>query len=152
MIVNSLVLAKEAQKKGYAVPSINTQGGNYDMIRACCEAAEETKSPIMLAMYVANIHYYGMDWFAEVAKWCASKVSVPVTIHLDHGDTFENCIKAIRLGFSSVMLDCSSDSIEENIRKTNEIIKAAHAVIGHHELCGTKTHGRPLPFSFRVGK
>jgi len=128
MLVSSKELVLDAQKKGYAVPAINTQGGNYDIIRACVEAAEEVKSPIMLAMYVANVHYYGMDWFANVAKTFGGKVSVPVAIHLDHGDTFENCVKAINYGFTSVMLDCSRDSIEENARKTNEVISCAHAV------------------------
>lgn len=127
-LVTSKELAIDAQKRGYAVPAINTQAGNYDIIRAVCEAADETGSPIMLAMYVANIHYYGTEWFAEVSKYFANKVSVPVAIHLDHGDTFENCMKAIKLGFTSVMLDCSKDSISDNIKKTNEVIKAAHAV------------------------
>ncbi|MBN1411026.1 MAG: class II fructose-bisphosphate aldolase [Spirochaetales bacterium] len=127
MLVTSRELVKDAQKKGYAVPAINTQGGNYDIIRAVCEAADETDSPVMLAMYVANVHYYGMEWFAEVSRYFAKRATVPVAIHLDHGDTYESCIKAIRHGFTSVMLDCSKDSIEENINKTNEVIKAAHA-------------------------
>jgi ketose-bisphosphate aldolase len=128
MLVTSKELALEAQKKGYAVPAINTQGGNYDIIRACVEAAEEARSPMMLAMYVANVHYYGMDWFANVSKTLGEKASVPIAIHLDHGDTFDNCVKSINCGFTSVMLDCSSDSLDENIKKTNEVIRCAHAV------------------------
>ncbi len=128
MLVTAKELVLDAQKRGYCVPAINTQGGNYDMIRAIAEAAEELNSPIMLAMYVANVHYYGMDWFFEVSNYFANKVKVPVAIHLDHGDTFEACIKAIKLGFTSVMLDCSTETLEENIRGTNEVIKAAHAV------------------------
>lgn len=127
-LVTSREMALDAQKRGYAVPAINTQGGNYDIIRAVCEAAEEERSPIMLAMYVKNVHYYGMEWFAQVSKYFAEKVSVPVAIHLDHGDSFESCIKAISLGFNSVMLDCSRDSILDNITKTNEVLKAARAV------------------------
>ena len=107
----TLITSKEmcllAQQRGYAVPAINTQGGNYDIIRAVCEAAEETHSPIMLAMYVKNTHYYGAEWFATICKYFADKVSVPVAIHLDHGDTYESCIEAISLGFNSVMVDCS---------------------------------------------
>ncbi len=128
MLVTSKELVIESQKKGYAVPAINTQGGNYDIIRACVEAAEEARSPMMLAMYVANVHYYGMDWFADVSKILGAKASVPIAIHLDHGDTFDNCVKAIGCGFTSVMLDCSKDSIEDNISKTNEVIRCAHAV------------------------
>jgi ketose-bisphosphate aldolase len=128
MIVTSKELVKDAQKLGYAVPAINTQGGNYDIIRAIVEAAEEAESPIMLAMHIANIQYYGMEWFANVAKFFGEKASVPICIHLDHGDTFDNCIRAIKVGFTSVMLDCSMDKIEENIRKTNEVIRCAKVV------------------------
>jgi ketose-bisphosphate aldolase len=62
------------------------------------------------------------------SKWWANRVSVPVAIHLDHGDTFDRCMKAMKLGFSSLMLDCSSESIEDNAKHTNEVIKAAHAI------------------------
>jgi ketose-bisphosphate aldolase len=117
----------DAQDKKYAVPAINTQAGNYDIIRACVDAAEEAGSPMMLAMYVANVHYYGMDGFATTAKFLGNKSSKPVVLHLDHGDTFENCRKAVDLGFTSVMLDCSCDSIDDNIKKTNEVIEMAHA-------------------------
>ena len=82
---------------------------------------------MMLAMYVANVHYYGMDGFATTATFLGNKSSKPVVLHLDHGDTFENCRKAVDLGFTSVMLDCSCDSIDENIKKTNEVIEMAHA-------------------------
>ena len=127
MIVTAAELMADAQKKKYAIPAINTQGGNYDIIRACVEAAEEVGSPMMLAMYVANVHYYGMEWFAETAKYLGGKSSKPVVIHLDHGDTFENCCRAVKYGFTSVMLDCSTDPLDENIRKTNEVIRMAHA-------------------------
>lgn len=126
-VVTSRELVLHAQKNGYAVPAINTQGGNYDIIRAVCEAAEECKSPIILAMYVGNVHYYGMDWFAHISRYFAEKLSVPVAIHLDHGDTFDNCMKAIACNFSSVMIDCSHESIADNILHTNEVITVAHA-------------------------
>jgi ketose-bisphosphate aldolase len=128
MIVTATDLMKDAQEKKYAVPAINTQGGNYDIIRACIEAAEEVGSPMMVAMYVNNVHHYGMEWFAETSKYLAGKSTKPVVIHLDHGDTFESTIQSIKCGFTSVMLDNCHDSIEENARKTNEVIRAARAV------------------------
>jgi ketose-bisphosphate aldolase len=127
-LVTSKQMCLIAQQKGYAVPAINTQGGSYDIIRAIAEAAEEMRSPIMIAMYEKNRHYYGAEWFAMVSRYFADKVSVPVAIHLDHGDTFESCVEAISLGFNSVMLDCSRDSIQDNVTKTNLVIRAAHAV------------------------
>jgi ketose-bisphosphate aldolase len=128
MLVTSKELVIHAQKNGYCVPAINTQGGNYDIIRAVCEAAEEMRSPIILACYANNKDYYGYEWFATVAKFFAKKMSVPIAIHLDHGDTFEACMQAIKYGFTSVMLDCSAESIKDNIKHTNEIIRAAHAL------------------------
>ena len=58
----------------------------------------------------------------------AEKVSVPVAIHLDHGDTFEHCVEMLNYGFTSIMYDGSKYSLEENIRRTNEVIKVAHAI------------------------
>lgn len=125
MIVTNKENLIRASKGGYAIPAINTQGGNFDIIWAVCQAAEELKSPIMLAHYVSTGAYSGNDWFVEVCKWCGSRVSVPVSIHLDHGDSFERCMEALKLGFTSVMIDGSTMSVEENAAITNEVIKVA---------------------------
>lgn len=116
---------KKAAREGYAVPAINTQGGNYDIIRACCKAAQEMRSPMILAHYVSTGAYSGNDFFVEVAKWCANKVDVPVSIHLDHGSDFDICMEALKLGFTSVMIDGSTHPIAENAAMTNEVIKVA---------------------------
>ncbi len=125
MLTNNLEMLQYAGKHGFAIPAINTQGGNYDIIRACCKAAQEMKSPIILAHYVSTGAYSGNDWFVETAKWCARKVDVPVSIHLDHGDGFDICMEALRLGFTSIMIDGSTKPIEENARMTNEVIRVA---------------------------
>lgn len=82
-------------------------------------------SPAILAHYVATGAYSGDDWFVEVCKWCANKVSVPIAIHLDHGDSFDICMKSLKNGFTSLMIDGSTKPIEENARLTNEVIKVA---------------------------
>ena len=127
MLATNLEMLRDARKKGYAIPAINTQGGNYDIIRAICLAAEELRSPIILAHYVSTGAYSGNDWFVEVGKWMAEKVSVPVSIHLDHGDGFAICMEALRLGFTSLMLDRSALPVEENAAATNEVLRVAHA-------------------------
>ena len=111
MLVNNLELMKRAAKEGFAVPAINTQGGNYDIIWACCKAAQEMRSPMILAHYVATGAFSGNDWFVNVARWCADKVDVPVSIHLDHGNNFEICMEALRLGFTSLMIDGSTQPV-----------------------------------------
>lgn len=125
MLTTNKEMLDVASKNGFAVPAINTQGGNYDIIWAVCRAAEEMKSPIILAHYVSTGAYSGNDWFVEVSKWCARKVSVPVSIHLDHGDSFEICMEALKLGFTSLMIDGSTRPIEENAALTNKVIEVA---------------------------
>lgn len=126
MLVSNRENLIRASQQGYAIPAINTQGGNYDIIWAVCRAAEELKSPIILAHYVSTGVYSGNDFFVEVAKWCANKVSVPVSIHLDHGADFAICMEALKLGFTSLMIDGSTLPIAENAKMTNEVIRTAH--------------------------
>lgn len=125
MLTNNLDQLRKASREGYAIPAINTQGGNYDIIMGICKAAEELKSPIILAHYVSTGAFSGHDWFVNVAKWCAGKVSVPVSIHLDHGDGFPICMEALRLGFTSVMIDGSTHPIEENAELTQSVVNVA---------------------------
>lgn len=132
MLVTSEEMLKKAYEGHYAVPAINTQGGTYDMIRAICMAAEELKSPVILAHYLNTGAYSGHDWFYETAKWMANKVSVPVAIHLDHGDSFEHCMEMLQIGFTSIMFDGSMLPVEENAKATNEV----------HRVC--KCFGVPL--------
>jgi ketose-bisphosphate aldolase len=127
MLVTNKEMLIKARKDGYAIPAINTQGGNYDIIWAICKAAEELKSPIILAHYINTGAFSGNDWFVEVAKWCADKVSVPVSIHLDHGDSVETCIDMLKLGFTSIMFDGSVKPIEENAALTNKVIVACRS-------------------------
>lgn len=127
MLTTSCEMMKKAYEGGYAVPAVNTQGGNYDIIRAVCMAAEELNSPVILAHYVNTGAYSGHDWFYETAKWMAEKVSVPVAIHLDHGDSFERCMEMLKIGFTSVMYDGSNFPVEENAAKTEEVAKVCRA-------------------------
>lgn len=125
MISYDLGILQRARAGGYAIPAINTQGGNYDIIRAICKAAEEMDSPVMLAHYVATGAYSGHDYFVNVAKWCAERVRVPVMIHLDHGDSFECCMEALRLGFTSLMIDGSTLPVRENAALTQRVVETA---------------------------
>lgn len=126
MLSTNLEEMKKAAKGGYAIPAINTQGGNYDIIMAICKAADELRSPIILAHYVATGAFSGNDWFVQVARWCANKVSVPVSIHLDHGDGFPICMESLQLGFTSLMIDGSTKPIAENAALTQRVIDVAH--------------------------
>ena len=126
MLVTTKDMLIKARKEHYAVPAINTQGGNYDIIWAICNAAQQMRSPAILAHYVATGAYSGDDWFVEVCKWCANKVDVPIAIHLDHGNDFDICMKSLKNGFTSLMIDGSTKPFEENAAMTNEVLRVAH--------------------------
>lgn len=128
MLVTTKEILKKAYAGHYAVPAINTQGGTYDIIRSICMAAEELRSPIILAHYTATAAYSGHEWFYRTAKWMAEQVSVPVAIHLDHGSSLEECVQMLKTGFTSIMYDGSALEVEKNASATNEIIKICHAV------------------------
>lgn len=125
-LVNSKCIVDDAQKKGYAVPAINTNGGNYSIIRAICESAEELRSPAILMIAQPNTEYYGIEYFGMVGKYFAEKVSVPVAIHLDHSRSFDLVLKSIKCGFTSVMIDYSRYELEENITTTLKVTDVAH--------------------------
>lgn len=127
MLTTSDEMMRRAYKGGYAIPAINTQGGTYDIIRAICMAAEEEGSPVILAHYVSTGAYSGHDWFYETAKWMAEKVSVPVAIHLDHGDSFARCMEMLKIGFTSIMFDGSALPVEENAARTEEVARVCRA-------------------------
>ena len=127
MLVTTKEMLRDAYTRRYAVAAVNTQGGNYDIIRAVCLAAEELRAPVILAHYMATGAYSGHDWFVHTCKWMANKVNVPVAIHLDHGDTVENCKAMLDLGFTSIMYDGSALSVEENARNTGSVLEFCHA-------------------------
>ena len=128
MLVTSKEMLEKARREHYAVPAMNTQGGNYDIIWAICRAAEEMHSPAILAHYVATGAYSGDDWFVEVCKWCANKVSVPIAIHLDHGDSFDICMKSLKNGFTSLMIDGSTKP--KQVRQFLELCQPDSLAIG----------------------
>jgi tagatose 1,6-diphosphate aldolase GatY/KbaY len=134
VLCTNLDQLRRARREGYAVPAINTQGGNYDIIMAICKAAEALKSPVILAHYVSTGAYSGHDWFYQVAKWCAQKVSVPVSIHLDHGSDFEICMEALRLGFTSLMIDGSTLPFDGNVTLTRQVVEMASGLPVEAEL------------------
>lgn len=127
MLVSTKEMLQDAYEKKYAVAAVNTQGGTYDIIRAICLAAEEEKAPVILAHYLNTGAYSGHDWFFQTAKWMADRVSVPVAIHLDHGDSVENCENMLELGFTSIMYDGSALPIEENAANTKRVLEFCHA-------------------------
>lgn len=116
----------KAKSGGYLVPSFNTN--NLETTQAILESAEAKRAPVFIQVSNGARKYAGAETLAYLVRDMANRVSVPVALHLDHGDGFENIIQALRVGFTSVMIDASHHPLEENIAETLECVKAAHAV------------------------
>ena len=114
---------KDAEENGYAVGSFNAIDVN--LLRGLIAAAEQENSPIILNLGQGQFRFTPPEIIAPVMVQMAKEASVPVVVHLDHGKNVETCIRALRLGFSSVMYDGSALSFEENVANTNEVMKVA---------------------------
>lgn len=126
MLVTLNELLKDAKEKKYAVGAFNVP--NLEAIRAVIQAAEELGSPVILQHAEVHENLISLDEIGPIMLQYARAAKVPVAVHLDHGASFEMCVKAIRLGFTSVMYDASSKEYEVNLAESKEIVKIAHAV------------------------
>lgn len=126
MLVNMNDILHPAKKGGYGVGFFNAV--NIEMARAVIETAEELQAPVMVGTAEILLPAMGLERVAEYLIPMAKKASVPVCVHYDHGLTFEKCMEALKLGFTSIMYDCSTASYEENTEKVAEMVKICHAM------------------------
>ena len=125
MLVNLNAVLSDAQKNRYAVGLFNTT--DTDMLEAVISAAEECRSPVIIGTAEVLLPNGELKLIAPSILAAAKRASVPVVVHYDHGLTFDRCMEALQLGFSSVMFDGSAGAYEQNIADTREIVKIAHA-------------------------
>ena len=114
-----------AQKEHFAVPAFNVSSSM--ILKGVMEACEEKHAPVIIAIHPDELSFVG-DSFVAAVREEAHKASVPVCIHLDHGASFAQVIRAIACGFTSVMIDSSTTSFDDNIAITKKVVEAAHAV------------------------
>jgi len=120
---NDILIAARAGK--YGVGSFNTN--NMEITEAIIHTAEKLRSPVMVQMSEGAIKYGGQD-LANIVKDLASRATVPVALHLDHGSSYGSALNAIRMGFTSVMIDASHHPFEGNVAETRRVVEAAHAM------------------------
>lgn len=123
-LVTTKQLLSDAQKNGYAVGAFNVE--NMEMVQAVVAAAEELHSPVIMQTTPSTVKYADVDYFYANVKVAAEKASVPVVMHLDHGNSFELAMKAYRAGYTSIMIDGSHESFEDNIAVTKAVVDACH--------------------------
>lgn len=120
---NDILIAARAGK--YGVGSFNTN--NMEITEAIIHTAEKLRSPVMVQMSEGAIKYGGQD-LANIVKDLANRATVPVALHLDHGSSYASALNAIRMGFTSVMIDASHHPFEGNVAETRRVVEAAHAM------------------------
>ncbi|HSW35503.1 MAG TPA: class II fructose-1,6-bisphosphate aldolase [Candidatus Limnocylindrales bacterium] len=119
-------LLQKADQGGYALGAFNCN--NMEIIQSIIKAAEAEKSPVIIQASQGAIKYAGLSYITTLARHAAENTSVPVVLHLDHGTSFDQVIKCIRFGFSSVMIDGSKLPLNENIALTKKVIEIARSV------------------------
>lgn len=123
MLVTLREVLKDAQEKKYGVGLFNTV--NLEMAKGVLAAAEELKSPVIIGTAEVLLPYASLEELAYFLVPMAKKASVPVVLHYDHGLTDKKIVEAMRLGFSSIMYDCSTDTYENNIARVAQMVKIA---------------------------
>lgn len=125
MLVNMKEVLLPAKKGKYGVGLFNTV--NLEMARGIIAAAEETGSPVIVGTAEVLFPYGPLEEVSYFLVPMAKKAKVPVVVHLDHGLNKETCLKALELGFSSIMYDCSTDPYDVNVSKVKEMTEIAHS-------------------------
>jgi fructose-bisphosphate aldolase class II len=125
MLVNGIDLLSVANANDFAVPAFNVS--DYAMMNGLFEICEEKGSPLLVAIHPDEVSHIGVEIILAI-RARAHRSSVPVTIHWDHGGSYEQVLVAIQAGFTSFMIDGSMLPFEENIAITKRVVDSAHAV------------------------
>lgn len=124
MLVNMNDVLLPAKEGKYGIGFFNAV--NVEMARAVIETAEEINLPVMIGTAEILLPYMSLERVAEYLIPMAKKAKVPVCVHYDHGLTFDRCIEAMDLGFTSIMYDCSTLAYEDNVYQLSEMAKRCH--------------------------
>lgn len=126
MLVNMNDVLLPAKEGHYGVGFFNAV--DVEMARAVIETAEELHAPVMIGTAQVLLPAMELERVAEYLIPMAEKATVPVCVHYDHGLTFDRCMEALKLGFTSIMYDCSTKPYEENVSEVAEMVKICHAM------------------------
>ncbi|MBQ4541609.1 MAG: class II fructose-bisphosphate aldolase family protein [Clostridia bacterium] len=118
-------MLEKALAEGYAIPAFNIC--NMESAQAVAEVAAEKNVPVIISVSEGAGKYAGYDYIRAIVETASKKSSNDIALHLDHGKSFEACKAAIDAGFTSVMIDASHLSYEENIAATKQVVEYAHA-------------------------
>ncbi len=124
-LVTSAEMFKKAYEGGYAIGAFNVN--NMEIIQGITEAAKELRAPLILQVSSGARKYANHTYLMKLVEAAIIETGLPICLHLDHGDTFELCKSCVDGGFTSVMIDGSHHSYEENVALTAKVVEYAHA-------------------------
>lgn len=124
-VVNPTEMFKKAYEGHYAIGAFNVN--NMEIVQGITEAAAEVRSPLILQVSAGARKYAKHVYLMKLIEAAVEDTGLPICVHLDHGDSFEICKSCIDGGFTSVMIDASSKSLEDNIAVTKQVVEYAHA-------------------------
>lgn len=124
--VTPKTILEDGYRHHYAVGAFAIH--NLEIIRGVIEAAEAKKMPVILQTTPGTVNYLGVQQVSGMVQTAAENSTVPVALHLDHGDQFSTIICCLRAGYSSIMIDASELPYEENVQYVQKVVEAAHAV------------------------
>lgn len=123
-LVTSKEMLKKAYEGGYAIGAFNVN--NMEIIQGITEAAKELSAPLILQVSSGARKYANHTYLMKLVEAAIIETDLPICLHLDHGDTFELCKSCVDGGFTSVMIDGSHHSFDENIKLTKQVVDYAH--------------------------
>ena len=124
MLVTAKEMLQKAREGKYAIGAFNVE--NMEMVMAVLAAAEAKNSPVIMQTTPGTIKYAGVDYYYANVAAAAKRSSVPVVMHLDHGDSFQRAMAAYRAGYTSIMIDGSKLPFGDNIDLTKRVVDACH--------------------------
>ena len=124
-LVTTTEMFKKAYEGGYAVGAFNVN--NMEIVQGITEAASELKAPVILQVSAGARKYAKHIYLVKLVEAAVADTDIPIALHLDHGADFEICKTCIDGGFTSVMIDGSARSFEDNIAETRKVVEYAHA-------------------------
>ncbi len=131
-IVNMKDMLEHAYHHGYAIGAFDLV--SLDFLQGIMKAAEQTRAPVILSLAESHFGYFDFELIMPAVEAAARRTSVPVAIHLDHGDSLTSAVTAIRYGCNGIMVDASQQSLSENIKSTHTVVEMAHS-------CGVPVEG-----------
>ena len=126
-LVTTKKMFEKSMKEAFAIGAFNIN--NMEIIQGIVDAANEKNSPVILQVSSSAIKYARMPYLMKMVEAAVETTNIPIALHLDHGPDFETCKECVDAGFTSVMIDGSKYSFEENIELTKKVVEYAHSKV-----------------------